>query len=316
MNTPQNLPCAFPFWETADLTGSDNWEATAQKQTFRHSYCNVDPSEIAIQVRYDRMIPMLIQSTNLPALIYLCEHTATEYDGAFPVGQADITALMTFNAFTADTVDYIEYYGTVDINQATAITANSDAVPGGFSTTWAAWVQNKGLYFLILEFADTTRMYSELFQLTDFPEFSVKPDDECQSRMRIECVNNCPIGDLPATVTAPQKLFVKDPTSQPSYPTEKSVATDGKRQEKIIWALVKKRWRVSFYATEAVADFCSLIPLFSTNDSGVYITDTYGVSGPVKDLEVEISWPEEFGGCLAKVDLYFTRDFTDFENCC
>lgn len=71
-----------------------------------------------------------------------------------------------------------------------------------------------------------------------------------------------------------------------------------------------------FNATEAVADFCSLIPLFSTNDSGVYITDTYGVSGPVKDLEVEISWPEEFGGCLAKVDLYFTRDFTDFENCC
>ena len=315
MNIPQNLPCAFPLWHTPETTGSANWVATAQKQTFRHSYCNIDPAEIALQVRYDRFVPMVAEIDESPTKIYLVEYDSPNPYATIPNECADVTALFSFSTFSEAMRDFIEFPGSVDINQATTFTAYSDKfAPGGVSRTWATYVKNQGLYFLILEFSDT-RMYSELFQLVDFPEFAVMPDT-CTSRLRIECVNNCPIGDLPSTNFAPHKIFVKDPTSQPTYPTEKSVATNGKRQEKITWAGVKKRWKVSFNATEAVADFCSLIPLFSTNDSGVYITDTYGVSGPVSDLEVEISWPEELGGCLARVDLFFTREFIDFENCC
>lgn len=316
MNTPQNLPVAFPLFGTADLTGTANWAATAQKQTFRHSYCN-SPELTALQVRYDRFIPMLAERTDLPTKIFLVEYDSPGYANAIPTECADITALLSFSAFTADGVDYIEYPGSSDINQATTFTAYKDKFPpGGLSRNWATYVVNKGFYFLILEFADTTRFYSELFQLVDFPEFSVIPDDECESRMRIECANTCPIGDIPAVIFAPQKLFIKNPTSTPTYITEKSVATNGQRQEKLTWGVVKKRWLVSFFAPETVADFCSLIPLYSANVAGVLITDTYGVSGPVKDVEVEISWPDELGGCLAKIDLYFTRDFTDFENCC
>jgi len=314
MNIPQNLPCAFPFWHTPETTGSANWVATAQKQTFRHSYCeNVPLEEIAIQVRYDRLIPMIAEVGTAPTDVFLCEHDALSYDEALVIGAANITDLMTFDAYTQDGRDFIEFTGNADVNQATAIDVLTQA--GLIASTWAGWVRDGGLYYIILQFADETRLYSELIQIVDFPEFPVKPDT-CTSRLRIECVNNCPIGDLPSTNFAPHKIFIKDPTSQPTYITEKSVATNGKRQERITWAGVKKRWKVSFKVTEPVADFCSLIPLFSTDSSAILITDTYGVSGEVSDLEVEISWPEELGGCLANVDLFFTRDFTDFENCC
>mgnify|MGYP006314250181 FL=1 len=314
MNIPQNLPCAFPFWHTPVLTGSANWIATAQKQTFRHSYCeNVPLTEIAIQVRYDRLIPMIAEVGAVPTDVFLCEYDALSYDEALVIGAANITDLMTFDAYTQDGRDFIEFTGNADVNQATAIDVLTQA--GLIASTWAGWVRDGGLYYIILQFADETRLYSELIQIVDFPEFPVTPDT-CTSRLRIECVNNCPIGDLPSTNFAPHKIFIKDPTSQPTYITEKSVATNGKRQERITWAGVKKRWKVSFNVTEPVADFCSLIPLFSTDSSAILITDTYGVGSEVSDLEVEISWPEELGGCLANVDLFFTRDFTDFENCC
>ena len=319
MNTPQNLPTAFPFWgsaPTTGLTGDDDWAVAAAKQTFRMNYCNVEPRYIALQCRFARMLPFIVErpTTDTPTVIYLAEKDATEYDGASPVGAAKITDLLTLGTFDYDGKHYIEHPGQLDISPSGSITVMTDAGP--VTTTYGAWVKPGGLYYLILEFADTKRLYSELIQIEDFPEFSEIPDSECQSRIRIECVNNCAVGDIPPTVLAAQKLFIYHPTSQPSYLTDKSVATDGKKQEKLLFATVKKRWRIAFYAPETVADFCSLIPLFTANPSGVIITDQYGVSGAVKDVTVEISWPGEMGDCLALIEIFFTRDYTAFENCC
>ena len=80
--------------------------------------------------------------------------------------------------------------------------------------------------------------------------------------------------------------------------------------------MVKKRWRLTLYGVETVADFCSLLPLFSADASAVNITDQYGVGSNAKDIEVQISWPTEFNGCLAQIDIYFTRDYVSFDNCC
>lgn len=319
MNTPQNLPSALPFWgaaPTSGLTGSDDWAVAAAKQTFRMSYCNVDPRYIALQCRYDRMLPFIVErpTTDTPTVIYLAEKDATEYDGASPVGAADITSLLTLGTFDFDGKHYIEHPGQLDISQGTSIDVLTAAGP--ITSSWGAWVKPGGLYYLILEFADTTRLYSELLQIEDFPELSEIPDSECASRIRIECVNNCAVGDLPPVSQAAYKLFIYHPTSQPSYILDKSVATDGKKQEKLMFATVKKRWRIAFYAPETVADFCSLIPLFSANPFGVVITDQYGVSGAVKDIEVDVSWPGEMGDCLALIEIFFTRDYTAFENCC
>jgi hypothetical protein len=316
MNIPQRLPTALPFHYVTDLAGSDQWVATAKRQTFRQSYCNLPPEEMAVQVRYDRMIPMVLPSETAPVSILLVKIDAEDYDGATPVGHADITPLLTFDPFVFDfgsgDVDFIEYPGNADINQATSIDT-FDGTPG--TSTWAGWVDDGGLYFLILEFADTTRAYSELIQISEFPEFGQDPD-QCYSRSRIEAVSNCPLDDMPPTFFAPQKLFVLSPTSRPEYEYQDEIATDGKEQEKALWTKVKKRWRLSFYAIETVCDFCAMLPLYAQSDTGVFITDTYGVSGPVKDLTVNVSWPDETNDCLALVEITFTRTFADYMDCC
>lgn len=316
MNIPQRIPTALPFHYVPDLTGSDQWAATAQRQTFRHSYCDISDQEAAVQVRFDRFLPMVLPSATTPVSILLVRKDATEYDMATPVGHADITPLMTFDPFTfnfgSGDVDFIEYVGNADINQATSI----DTFDGSPDTsTWADWVENGGFYFLILEFADTTRAYSELIQIYDFPEFGQDPD-QCYSRTRIEAVSNCPLDDMPPTFFAPQKLFVLSPTSKPEYEYEDEPAKDGKENEKLLWIKVKKRWKLEFYAIETVADFCAMLPVYGQSATGVFITDTYGVSGPVKDLTCTVSWPEETNDCLALVQLTFTRTFADYMDCC
>ena len=35
------------------------------------------------------------------------------------------------------------------------------------------------------------------------------------------------------------------------------------------------------------------------------------VGSNAKDIEVQISWPTEFNGCLAQIDIYFTRNSHD-----
>lgn len=316
MNIPQRLPTALPFHFVPDLTGSDQWVATAKRQTFRHSYCNISDQEAAIQVRFDRLLPMVLPSDSLPVSILLVKKDAEDYDGATPVGHADITPLVTFSPFTFDfgsgDVDFIEYAGSSDINQATSI----DTFDGSPDTsTWADWVENGGFYFFILEFADATRAYSELIQISDFPEFGQDPD-QCYSRTRIEATSNCPLDDMPPLPFATQKLFVLAPTSRPEYEYTNEPATDGKEEEKMLWTKVKKRWKISFYAIETVCDFCAMLPLYAQSENGLFITDTYGVGGPVKDVTVEVSWPEETNDCLALVEIGFTRTFADYMDCC
>lgn len=316
MNIPQNLPVAVPLWG-AGGTGDDNWKAAAAKQTFRMNYCAEIPDDlIALQCRYDRMLPLLAElpTAMLPTVIYLAEKGATDYDTATPVNAADVTDLIEFSAYEYEGTQFIEYPGQIDINQAASITAVTNAGP--VTTTWGAWVKDGGFYYLILEFPDTTRLYSELLKIVDFPETSEVPDNECLSRVRIECVNNCPIGPVPPVSLAAQKVFTYFVLTEPSYLYEKSPSVNGKKQERIDWALVKKRWKLTIFGTETLADFCSLLPLYSANEAAVYISDQWGVGSSVQDVEVEVSWPDELKGCLAKIDIYFTRDYIDSENCC
>lgn len=318
MNQPQNLPTALAFWGAPGI-GSAEWILAAKKQTFRMSYCDIDPSLIAVQSRYDRLIPFLVErpTSDLPIAVLLMQKDATGYNTVSPVGYADITTLLSPVNFAFDGRQFIEFINAVDINQATTIPANTFSDPTGIGTyNWGNWVENEGLYFIVLVFADGVKLYSELIQIVDFPEFSEEPDSPCKSRIRIECTNNCEIGGIPPVNLAAQKVFLYYETSKPTYPLEKSVSTDGNKQEKIMWAKVKKRWQISFYGTERSADFFSLLPLYGSLNSGINITDTYGVQSGVSDVDVEISWPEETQDCLALIVLSFTREFVSFTNCC
>ncbi len=319
MNLPQNLPTAVPFFGKHGAgADADQWYIDSRKQTFRHSYCNVEPEAIAIQSRYDRLLPFVIKKDTSSSLIavLLVEKNATGFDTVNINGHADITALVTVNTITHDGQDYFEFAGGVDINQATAFDANSVDDPTPITTNWADWVQPNGLYYLIILLANGTRFYSELLQVVDFPEFSEIPDDRCLSRVRIECTNTCEIGGIPPVVFASQKLFIDYPTSKPTYPFKEERGEDGNGNEKLYWRNTKKRWTVSFYAIETIADFCSLLPSYAAIPTGVNITDTYGVQSAVTDVEVEISWPEETLACLALISISFTRDFVAFNACC
>lgn len=315
---PQNLLTAVPFWG-AEGTGASSWEKAAAKQTYRMQYCNLALHQVAIQCRYDRMLPLLMErpTGDLPEKVLLMRHDAPNPGSAIPSECADVTALFTFDTFDYDGKTYVEFPGQVDINQATTFTAYSDKfAPWGATRTWASYVVNEGFYSLVIEFPDESRLYSELLQISDFPEFSEVPDSECLSRVRIECVNSCSIGPLPPVSVASQKLFSYNVLISPEYITDLSLATNGLNQSQVLSGVVKKRWRLTLYGVETVADFCSLLPLFSADASAVNITDQYGVGSNAKDIEVQISWPTEFNGCLAQIDIYFTRDYVSFDNCC
>jgi hypothetical protein len=314
MNRPQLLPTALAFY-SADGTGTTQWAKAAAKQSFRQSYCRIDPAEIAIDARFDRLLPWVVPYAAAIASVLLVEKDAIDYATINPKGYADITDLLTTGTFTFDGTDFVEMAGSSDINQATTIGANSVSIPAGFSTTWAAWVRPGGLYYLVLVFADSKRFYSELIRISDFPEFSEIPDS-CESRVRIEASNNCDIGGIPPVIFAPQKLFVDQPLSKPTYTLDKEPAADGQDEETVVWAKVKKRWRLSFFAIESVADFCSLLPIYAMSGVGVNITDMYGVQGPASDVETEVSWPDDTQDCLALITITFTREYVSSTNCC
>ena len=94
---PQNLLTAVPFWG-AEGTGASSWEKAAAKQTYRMQYCDLALHQVAIQCRYDRMLPLLMErpTGDLPEKVLLMRHDARNPGSAIPSECADVTALFTF----------------------------------------------------------------------------------------------------------------------------------------------------------------------------------------------------------------------------
>ena len=87
---------------------------------------------------------------------------------------------------------------------------------------------------------------------------------------------------------------------------------DGNDEDIDLWVRMDKRYKVTFYAVETVADFIATVPLYST----INFTDQYGFQGPVKDFTYQITWPEDQKGCLALVEITFTREYIAQTGCC
>ena len=294
---PQNLITALPFWDLKE------------KQTFRQSFCEGNLGYI--ECRYDRMLPFTVLHTpeTSPSSIYLVQK-----DGERAL---KIDGLLADSTTTDGGLGYIFFDGALDINQATSVTeySNGGDNPTTWdvfgSTTWADWVCDGGFYYIEMA-VGSERYYSELMRISDFPEFSENPAVDTLSRIRIEGTNICAIGDLPATLNA-NKLFIDAKTSSPEYLIEKEVATDGNEEETAVWVKFKKRYKVTFLAIETVIDWVASLPLYGGN---VNISDQYGFQGVVTDIEVDVSWPDDFGGCVAQVELSFSREYFSQTGCC
>lgn len=291
----QNLPSALPIW--------DNWRF----QTFRMPFCSGNPG-VPLYARHDRILPWIVMGpTAAPDYVYLVNEAGTN--------ALDITALLTILTGSEGGNDYVYCEGSTDINQATSCTEYTGwngttwpNTPG--DNTWGTFIQCDAQYYLEFKFG-SSRYYSELFTIRDFPEFSDNPMQEDFTFVRIDAATNCMIDTIPPLGV--QKLFVPGYTVEPEYPVDETVSTNGQKQKKILAAMMNKRYKLRFFAPESVADFCATLPLYST----VTITDQYGLQSAVRDIEFKPSWGEDNGqGCACLVELTFTRDFVSYTNCC
>ena len=290
---PQNLITALPFW---DAKG---------KQSFRQHYCQGAEELGAIQCRYDRMLPWTIMGhASAPTYVYLVAKNG--------LWALDITSLLTMLTDSATGTDYTYHEGALDINQASSVTEYgwvSGAWSAKGSKTWASFVDECQYYYLEISFAGTL-YFSELMYITDFTELATDTDVS-SNRCRLEVISTCAVGDFPASL-APNKLFLKSPAADPEYSTTKDVQPDGNDEDIDLWVRMDKRYKVTFYAVETVADFIATVPLYST----INFTDQYGFQGPVKDFTYQITWPEDQKGCLALVEITFTREYIAQTGCC
>lgn len=294
---PHNLLTALPFWDKM------------KKQSFRQPYAGTDIG--AIECRYDRMLPFTIKHTPAaaPNFIYLVRK-----DGLRAI---NFGTLISASNTTVDGKGYIFYSAGSDHNQATSITeysadgSNPTIWDVYGTTTWADWVCDGGLYYLEISIG-SSRYYSELMRISDFPETTADPTNPNVSRVKIEGTNLCAVGDLPATLNA-NKLFIDGNTSDPQYVLEKEVAKDGQDEESPVWVKLKKRYRVRFHAIEPVADWVASLPLYGDN---VNLTDQYGYQAAITDIEVDVSWPEQFNGHLALVEMSYTITYLSQTGCC
>jgi len=292
---PQNLITALPIWDSRD------------KQTFRNAQFNTGIG--LVECRYDRMLPWIIkQAASVPTYVYL----VAEND----LTALDITSLMSMLTDTWNGNGYAYFEGSVDINQASAVTDYrwiAGAWSANTSKTWAQFVTPGSNYYLEFSFGGV-KFYSELMKISDFPEFSDDASGGCAGspRTRIEGTNACNIGDLPPTLSA-QKLFVDAPTSEPEYVIEKDVAKDGQDEESPVWVKYKKRYKIVIYTTESVADWLASLPLYGAS---VNVADQYGYQSAVTDIEVGVTWPEDFSGMVALVEFSYSITYLSQTGCC
>ena len=290
---PQNLITALPFWDAKE------------KQTFRAFYCKGVEQIGAIQCRYDRMLPWTIQGhSSAPTYVYLVKQ-----DGSAAL---NITSLLTTAGLTENGINYRYHSGALDINQAAGVQDYrwvSGAWQANTTKTWSDFVCDGGYYYLEVSFGGT-KYYSELMRVVDFPEFSEGPGTNA-SRVRIEAYSTCLLGDFPAGGTS-QKLFIDAATSEPEYVTDREVAKDGNEEESVLWAKVKKVYKVQWLAPETVADFIATLPLYNI----VNVTDQNGFQSAVTDVGYKITWTEDGSGCLALVEFTYTVEAITTTWCC
>ena len=293
MIIPQDLLTALPFWDIKE------------KQTFRQHFCNGAEEAGAIQCRHDRHLPWIIKNQgSAPTYVYLVASNG--------LTAIDITSRLTLANITVDSVDFCYHEGAVDVSNMDS--DNNEYLWNG--STWGLlgdksynnFVQPCGLYYYEISFGGTL-YFSELMQIATFAELSDSTDIE-SNRCRIEAVSTCSISEIPPIIS--QKLFIKSPAADPEYQTTKDVAEDGNDDTIDLWVKMVKRYRVTFFGIETIADFVASLPLYNT----INFTDQYGFQGPIKDLTYQIQWPEDKDGCLALIEVSFIREYIAQTGCC
>lgn len=288
----QNLITSLPIFDAKE------------KQTFRQA----KSTDGAIPCRYDRILPWAIKRTPAAAPTYIY---AVKYGDQ---GALDITSLLSVSTDTVDGVGFAYWAYGLDHNQASAVN-DYVWVSGAWSLhstkTWAQFFSEGDFFYLEFSFGGT-KFYSELMQLWDFPETTTDPSNDCSTYVRIEGANLCRIGDLPGALNI-QKLFVEGRTSDPEYIVTRQVAEDGQDEETPVWVKLKKRYKIIFYTVESVVDWLTTLPIYGDN---VNVVDQYGYQAAVGDIVVEVTWPEDFNGWLARVEFTYSINYLSGTGCC
>lgn len=289
----QVIPTALPIFPSIKL------------QSFRLNNCMGLDTMGAIQMRKQRFLPWLIQrpTAAVPTGIFLVKKGDLE--------SANVTSM--FSGMTSFTdaesgLKYATYPGSSNINVNTSVNVTIDDALA--TMTYNEFVCSGDFFYFRFQFG-ADKHYSELLQIVDFPEFSDDPNSDL-ARIRIEAVNSCAIGEIPVTNFTPQKIFLNTLAEEPDYESEFKMKENGQKEERPLWAKVKKKYKIRAYCYESVCDFLNILPLFPV----VNITDECGLQSPVYDIEAKTTWPDEGNKCLALVEITFAREFIPKTDCC
>jgi hypothetical protein len=291
--TSQNLVTALPFFVSRDA------------QTYRQPYMNGYVEAGAIPMRYIRILPFTIKvgSGDSVNFVYLVNRAGTR--------AMKIDGLFTIESLTDGSDKYVFCSAGTDVNPLTSVPHySSDPEDNPYiwdsigTTIWASFVVPGDMYYIEASIG-STRYHSELVQIFDIEEFG---PDLCNPFVRLEAISACPVGDAGSTVNA-EKLFVmRGAVNDPEYQITRKVQTDGLGNEKPIFQRLRKVHRLQVDCIESVADWLNTIALYIGASEPAYqlnITDESGYQRQVAIESVQTSWPAEYNGALARVDLFF-----------
>ena len=238
----------------------------------------------------------------------------------------DIVSLMTLGSQTIDGIGYSYHLGFSDLSSGDVPKysgTGSNPITWGATTgdtTVPAFV-GAGGYFYLEVTVGGTRFFSELLYISDVAEYPTL-GDSCSTfpYIRLSANTLCDIGDyFPAGLNAPQTIFIKNGgVYGPSYEVERVVSEDGNGQEDSLWTALKKLYSVNFFCPESVADWAASLVLYtgSTGNPPLNVTDESGFSTNVKIENVTVTWPDQFNGIVAEVQLQYSIQVITQTGCC
>ena len=267
-------------------------------------------------MRYDRLLPFNIKAGGSDTLnfVYLVARdgkTAIKIDG-----------LITVESQTEAGAKYLFCSAGSDINKATSVAKyvadgndNPTIWDADGTSSWGAFVQPGGLYYIEVS-AGSTRYHSELVKIYDIDEFG---PDACEPFVRLESISACPVGDFGSTVNSGKLFVVRGAVNDPEYQTTRRVQSDGIGNEKPVFQRLRKVHRLQVDCIESVADWLNTIALYVGGTNPAYqlnITDQSGFQRQVAIESVQTSWPTDYNGALARVEVFFYDYEVVVTGCC
>lgn len=270
--------------------------------THRRHWCGETP--FAQPVTTNKLPPWLIKAPGTGTTQVWCHNLDRNR-------WADITALITLNTYTVDTVDWLVYdWGNVNTATTFDTSLTKDTPPVGDEYTWLEFTADCGRLELVVDRGASTSWWSELFVVN--PDLVIDGQVPTNSSGCIYItaadpykVSGIPYQNIPFT----QRLWLPSDVGRPEYEFTNKGDPDADGSTSYTFRKAVKRHRFEVYVPEYLTDALASICIHGD----VFVTDQYAATWQVYDPNLAVDWSSS--PCLAITDFSFRRDLWRGENC-